>query len=509
MTSSVGRTSFSAPGVYVDEVPRGPRPIEPLPTSVTAFVGRARRGPVDRAVAVGSMAAFEAVFGALTTDSGLGYGVRAFFTNGGRSAVVVRVHDGGATAQVDLGGGLVVEAVGPGSWANGLVVGVSHPSPDEASAAASVQGLATGDDLFTIWLTLDGHTELFPHVTLVDGPRRLDAVLEASTLARVRSPLTTTRPDPGSYPVSTPGADGQLPTVDAYVSSAGERRGITALDDVDLVNLLVLPPSSPDSALPDGVWVAALAYAQQRRAFLIVDPPPGMPGSDVPDWLVGVGLTGAAARNAAIYYPRVDQRDPLSGGAVRSFAPSGAVAGVYARLDAARGVWKAPAGIEAALTDVVGPSVVWTQIENGDLNQVGVNVIRAIDRAGTVVWGARTLRGADAHGDEYRYVPVRRLALHLEESVIRSLDWAVFEPNGEPLWARIRQVVGDFMQQMFRQGAFAGATPREAYVVKCDAETTTAADIADGFVEVLVGFAPLKPAEFIIFKVRTRAAPLA
>lgn len=282
--------SLSAPGVYVEEVPRGPLPIVPLATSVTAFVGRAERGPVNKAVAVGSEAAFEAVFGALAADSGLGYAVRAFFANGGRSAVIVRVDDGGSTAQVDLGGGLVIEAVGPGSWANGLVVGVSHPSPDEAAAAASVQGLSDANDLFTIWLTLEGHTELFPHVTLVDGPRRLDGVLDASMLARVREPLATVRPHPGSYPVSTPGADGQQPAVHAYVSEA--KRGIQALDDVDPVNLIVLPPASPDVALPDGVWAAALAYAHQRGAFLIVDPPPGVTGSDIPDWLAGVGLTG-------------------------------------------------------------------------------------------------------------------------------------------------------------------------------------------------------------------------
>src|SRR3712207_7651940 len=177
---------------------------------------------------------------------------------------------------------------------------------------------------------------------------------------------------------------------------------------------------------------------------------------------------------------------------IETCVPSGAVAGLIARTDATRGVWKAPAGTEATLAGVAGFSVMLTDRENGDLNPVGINCLRAFPVIGRVSWGARTLRGADQLSDEYKYLPVRRLALYIEESLYRGLKWVVFEPNDEPLWSQIRLNVGAFMNRLFRQGAFQGTTPREAYFVKCDKETTTQGDINLGIVNVVVGFAPLK-----------------
>jgi phage tail sheath protein FI len=184
------------------------------------------------------------------------------------------------------------------------------------------------------------------------------------------------------------------------------------------------------------------------------------------------------------------------------------IAGVMARTDAQRGVWKAPAGTDAALTGVAGLQVTMTDAENGLLNPLGINCLRGFPIFGNVVWGSRTLRGADAAADEYKYVPVRRTALFIEESLYRGLKWVVFEPNDEPLWAQIRLNVGAFMHNLFRQGAFAGRTPREAYLVKCDAETTTQNDINLGIVNILVGFAPLKPAEFVIIKLQQMAGQI-
>lgn len=499
--------SYIAPGVYIEEIPSGSRVIEGVPTSITALVGRALRGPADRPVGVTSMAEFERVFGPLWAESGLGYAVRAFFDNGGRSAVVVRVDDGSATARVDLGGGLVVEALGPGTWANDLVVGVAHPGPGEAAAVASAQGLPDGDSVFTLWLTSGDATEVFPHVTSVDGPRRVDTVLESSGLARVGPTVPAVRPAPGTYPVTSPGQDGAPPGSTAYLSAVGEKRGIRALDDVDLLNLLVLPPVTPAGQLPDDVWAPAMEYARERRAFLLVDPPPGSATSDVVAWVGGpAGLTGPAASHAAIYMPRIQQADPLHGGAIGAFASSGSVAGLYARTDATRGVWKAPAGTEATLVGTVGPSTILTDDENGSLNTEGVNAIRLFPGVGTVVWGSRTVRGADRFGDEYKYVPVRRLCLFIEESVARGVRWAVFEPNDEPLWRQLRLSVETFLHELFRQGAFQGRSARDAFFVTCDAETTSQADIAAGVVNVLVGVAPLKPAEFVVIRVRTTAA---
>jgi phage tail sheath protein FI len=190
--------------------------------------------------------------------------------------------------------------------------------------------------------------------------------------------------------------------------------------------------------------------------------------------------------------------DPLNKFQLRTFAPCGVVAGVFARTDATRGVWKAPAGIDAVLNGVQGQVYKLTDAENGVLNQLGLNCFRIFPIYGPIAWGARTIAGADAQASEWKYVPVRRTALFIEESLFRGLKWAVFEPNDEPLWAQIRLNVGAFMHNLFRQGAFQGKTPREAYFVKCDKETTTQNDINLGIVNIVVGFAPLKPAEFVI-----------
>src|SRR5439155_14319525 len=219
-------------------------------------------------------------------------------------------------------------------------------------------------------------------------------------------------------------------------------------------------------------------------------------------------LTGDAARNAALYFPRVEEADPLSRGQIDTFVPCGVIAGVMARTDVQRGVWKAPAGIDASLNGISGLEVNLTNAENGQLNPLGINCLRTFPVFGRVVWGSRTARGADQLADDYKYVPVRRMALFLEESLFRGTQWVVFEPNDEPLWAQIRLNIGAFMQQLFRQGAFQGATPREAYFVKCDRTTTTQADINLGVVNILVGFAPLKPAEFVVIKIRQMAGQI-
>ena len=190
------------------------------------------------------------------------------------------------------------------------------------------------------------------------------------------------------------------------------------------------------------------------------------------------------------------------------FAPCGAVAGIMARTDVQRGVWKAPAGLAASLSGVQGLTYTMTDRQNGVLNPVGLNCLRTFPVAGHLVWGARTLAGADLLASEWKYVPVRRLALFLEESLFRGTQWVVFEPNDEPLWAQIRLNIGAFMQDLFRQGAFQGSSPRDAYFVKCDRETTTQSDINRGVVNILVGFAPLKPAEFVVIKLQQMAGQI-
>jgi len=213
-------------------------------------------------------------------------------------------------------------------------------------------------------------------------------------------------------------------------------------------------------------------------------------------------LTGDAARNAALYFPRVRESDPLRDGQPDIFVPCGIIAGVVARTDVNRGVWKAPAGLDAAINGVQALQVNLNDDENGMLNPLGINCLRTFPVFGTVVWGARTARGADQLADDYKYVPVRRLALFMEESLYRGTQWVVFEPNDEPLWSQIRLNVGAFMHNLFVQGAFQGQTPADAYFVRCDKNTTTQNDINLGIVNIVVGFAPLKPAEFVILQIQ-------
>ena len=207
-------------------------------------------------------------------------------------------------------------------------------------------------------------------------------------------------------------------------------------------------------------------------------------------------------KNAAIFFPHVKAADPQDENRIKKFVPCGAVAGLMARIDSERGVWKSPAGIETTLNGIFDLTVVLTNDENGELNPLGINCMRVMPPAGIVVWGSRTMRGADRLADQWKYLAVRRTALFIEESLYRGTQWVVFEPNDEPLWSQIRLNIGAFMHNLFRQGAFQGSSPKDAYFVKCDKETTTQYDIDRGIVNIVVGFAPLKPAEFVILQIQ-------
>jgi phage tail sheath protein FI len=294
----------------------------------------------------------------------------------------------------------------------------------------------------------------------------------------------------------------------AYQGSKVDKTGLYALDKADLFNLLCIPPDTREGDTPPAVYQTAMAYCAERRALLIVDSPAawsadaGTAAAMARDGLGALGLSGEAARNAALYFPRVLEADPLRHSQLDTFVPCGHVAGIMARTDTTRGVWKAPAGLHAAINGIQGLNVTLNDAESGMLNPLGINSLRAFPGSGCVVWGARTLRGADQLADEYKYVPVRRAALFIEESVYRGTRWAVVEPNAEPLWSQIRLHVGAFMHNLFRQGAFQGSTPREAYFVTCDEATTTQDDINLGIVNIVVGFAPLKAAEFVVLTIQ-------
>jgi phage tail sheath protein FI len=300
----------------------------------------------------------------------------------------------------------------------------------------------------------------------------------------------------------TGGTDSGALTVDALRGVRADKTGLFALEDADLFNILCVPAAAELGAIAmmQAFYTAAEAYCEERRSFLIIDIPKATDDLDaMQTWLTQ--NTSLRHRNAAAYFPCPLTPDPLQQNRLESRGPSGTMAGLYAATDAARGVWKAPAGTEVRLRGVQDLGYVLTDRENGILNPLGVNCLRNFPVYGNIAWGARTLDGADQQASEWKYIPVRRLALFLEESLFRGTQWVVFEPNDEPLWAQIRLNVGAFMQNLFRQGAFQGQTPREAYFVKCDKETTTQNDINQGIVNILVGFAPLKPAEFVIIKI--------
>jgi phage tail sheath protein FI len=275
----------------------------------------------------------------------------------------------------------------------------------------------------------------------------------------------------------------------------------------NIFNILCLPcVAELNQTSRQAVLAAAAELCEDKRAFLIIDIPPEVstPAAMVA-YMSSDDLPGT--NHAAIYYPRILMPDPLNENRLKEFGPSGAVAGIYARTDSTRGVWKAPAGIDASLQGV-GLKEVLNDLENGGLNPFGANVLRNFPIYRNVVWGARTLEGSDQRASEWKYIPVRRTALYIEESLYRGLKWVVFEPNDEPLWAFIRLNVGTFMNTLFRQGAFQGSAPRDAYFVKCDKETTTQADINLGIVNILVGFAPLKPAEFVVITIQQMAGQI-
>jgi phage tail sheath protein FI len=285
------------------------------------------------------------------------------------------------------------------------------------------------------------------------------------------------------------------------LEEAGE--GLWALRGADDFSLLCVPPLGPDTDVGVNTRRAAAALAAERRAFLILDPPITWNASD-DIAAAALGLDRHAASRAAMYWPRIRAHDPVTGTTV-AFPPSGAIAGVYARTDRARGVWKPAAGAAATLA-ASEPARTVTGAEIEELTAAGVNVIRTVMTASgpaTVVWGARSLAGAD--DQEFKYVPVRRTALYIEKSLEQGLRWTVLEPNGEPLWSAIRAAAGDFLDAMFRNGGLAGAKPDQAYFVRCDRTTMTQSDVDNGVLNLELGLALVRPAEFVILRITARS----
>ncbi|MGH7495333.1 MAG: phage tail sheath family protein [bacterium] len=665
------------PGVYIEEIPSGVRTITGVATSITAFVGRAQRGPTNKTMTLNSFGDFERIFGGLWTESTVGYAVRDFYLNGGGQAIMARLFhspfaseeernkaevaakavadaakaaNDGAAAKTkanekakeinDAASKLPVEKQAA-KMAATFIATLSDSAKDKEVASVADRAVAkatarskaklnAGDfkleaayegawsanlrariDLENVTdpnllnLTVrdagsGGNIERFLNLSVAsDSPRRIDRVLEAESklmrwdglwpatppnIAQIRNAekeLDEERKKPLPNPVTIaekqdelwketqdsvtqaenkylrakkeheqkqndgkPDAeiklakeneekakqnwddtkramtdavsDGQALVINDFLPANGEteKKGMYALEQIDLFNLLCIPPYKMNGTIDVDVNLiaAAASYCEKRRAMLLVDAPKNWIDKSAAKEKFSDPNTdnvGTRSRNAALFFPRLNQPNPLRDNQMEEFVPCGVVAGIFARTDTQRGVWKAPAGLDATLAGVPQLSVLLTDAENGELNPLGINCLRSFPVTGRVVWGARTLRGADQLADEYKYVPVRRTALFIEESLYRGTQWVVFEPNDEPLWAQIRLNVGAFMNNLFRQGAFQGTTPKEAYFVKCDKESTTQNDINLGIVNIVVGFAPLKPAEFVIIKLQQMAGQIA
>lgn len=283
--------------------------------------------------------------------------------------------------------------------------------------------------------------------------------------------------------------------------------GLKILSRVDLFNILCIPPDERDGDTDSSVYASALAMCSGRRAMLIVDPPSAW-HDDVgaitsANFLADVGISAASesARHAVVYFPRIVRPDPLHGNYPMTGPACGAVAGIYARTDANSGVWQAPAGLASGIAGATDLSYNLSDAESGSLNAQGINGIRSFVGTGPVLWGTRTMRGADQLADEYKYLTIRRLADYMEEYLLRNTKYAVFQNNNTGLWTSLTATVEGFMRSLAARGAFAGGS----YFVRCDSSTTSQEDIDKGVVNMVIGYAPLKPAEFVVLYLQQSA----
>jgi len=343
--------TVSFPGVYITEIPSGNRTITGVATSITAFVGAAPRGTLDRPVSISSWADFERAFGGLWALSALGYAVEDFFANGGSQALVVRVvrttdpiPENNAAPATLSAGNLSLRAASPGDWANGLVVDVIYPSAADAAEVALAQGVPA-EDLFNLVIresaAADAYTETYHNLTMRTGPRPVNLALANSALVEVVGIPPAARPPVGQsvVPQAGRGRNGVTPGITEYRGDAGGKTGIYALLRADLFNILCIPPPTLETDLPTALWLDAATLCFEHQAFLIMDPPRGSTTDSIPGWLAGLGIGGLARRNAALYFPRIRRADRLRQGAIRDeMTASGAIAGTFARIDSVRGV---------------------------------------------------------------------------------------------------------------------------------------------------------------------------
>jgi phage tail sheath protein FI len=512
------------PGVYIEELPSSVHTISAAPTSVAVFVGYTHpflTKEFEKPIRVFSFAEYQLHFGGFFSSPWqpdyVGHAVHQFFMNGGSSAFIVGLKasiyygPGTPTADSEKEVGAASIKVEAGEAGESMTFVALQPVGLPASGANPAIGIAMQvsignlrespkgkpDDTADIVVSYGNTIETYRGVLISN----LASALSGSALVAVE----LSAPAPNAYPKS--GSPFLLeykkpPSSEWTVISPAAFLPVFApnapLDKESIFNILVIPGITDNSVMSE-----AVAYCERKRAFLIMDPPETW---EVDELTSSSPLTLNPApplsTNAALYYPWLQTTDPITSAPATS-PPSGFVAGIFASVDASRGVWKSPAGIETSLLGTTGvvPSGVMTDMQQGVLNNGAVNCLRDFPGAGTVVFGARTVAYTDKAYEQWEYVAVRRMALFLEQSLYANLTWAIYEPNAQPLWQALTQEVSAFMLSLFRQGAFPGTTPSTSFAVQCNSTTTTPTDVANGVVNILVAFAPLVPAEFVVVKI--------
>jgi phage tail sheath protein FI len=511
--------SYLSPGVYVEEVASGSRPIEGVGTSVAAFVGFAPTGPLNDPTLVTNWSQFVAAFGEFTDGYFLAHSVYGFFNNGGSAAYVVRVGgaEGGVAGEkrqlaagatsgskaITTGepaqlGGFRVAATTPGSGP--LTVEVAD-ADGEGPAERFKLVIKEGDtvaETFDVSAKKGGRNYV---VTQVKERSKLIVLEEAAPAAQLVRPenQSLTLPAAPAAPSEAAAPGGRPVTPAQYLGDSADRTGFGGLEALDEISMVAVPDlmaayqrGAIDLESVKAVQLGLIAHCElMGDRMAVIDPPPGLNARDIRKWRMET--SNYDSRYAALYYPWIKVFDPASGQS-RVIPPSGHVAGIWARNDSERGVHKAPAN--EIVRGAVDLELQITRGEQDLLNPIGINCIRSFPGRGIRVWGARTLASDPA----WRYLNVRRYFNYLEESILVGTQWVVFEPNDEALWARIRRNISAFLVNEWRNGALFGSRPEEAYYVKCDAETNTPESVDLGRVVCEIGIAPVKPAEFVVFR---------
>ncbi|KAA2258081.1 phage tail sheath family protein [Solihabitans fulvus] len=496
--------SYLSPGVYVEEVQSGARPIEGVGTAVAAFVGFAGQGPFHQPTLVTSWDQYVRAFGGFYEDGYLAHAVYGYFANGGGSAYVVRV--GGSASGSAAKDQPQQTTSTPVSLGELRIAALPAADSDLTVEVADVDGENPPEDRFRLLVSQGGKVVESYDVSTRKNVRSyvVTQVTERSKLIQVTAQPETplTRPDKQTVTVPAPTPTPNTPAVinaGEYVGQLADRTGFGGLEAIDEITMVSVPDLMSayqrgviDAEAVRTVQLAVISHCEQLGdRVAVLDAPPGLNAQQVRAWRMDEA--GYDSRYATLYYPWISVFDPPSG-RNRLVPPSGHIAGVWARSDAERGVHKAPAN--EVIRGAVDLELALSKGEQDLLNPIGVNCVRSFAGRGIRIWGARTLTSDPA----WRYLNVRRLFNYLEESILVGTQWVVFEPNDDRLWSSIRRNISAFLNEEWRRGALFGRTAEEAYYVKCDRENNPQESIDLGQVVCEIGIAPVKPAEFVIFR---------